>query len=144
MLENTEMHFPQVRDRYWRVEVVDGDAAALGAAPRLAIGWRPDELLFMARGEPPFQLAVGSIEVITADQSVNALLGSFDAARQDSLTATAVLGERLTLGGDAALTPLPPPTPWQRYLLWAVLVAAVLLLARMAQQLYRQMNAPAD
>ena len=143
MLENTEMHFAQSRDRYWRVEVVDGDGAALGATPRLAMGWRSDELRFMARGEPPFQLAVGSIEVTTADQSVNALLGSFDTAQQDTLTESAGLGERQTLGGAAALTPTAPPTPWQRYLLWAVLIAAVLLLARMAQQLYRQMNTPA-
>jgi hypothetical protein len=34
-----------------------------------------------------------------------------------------------------------PPIPWQRYLLWSVLIAAVLMLARMALNLYREISA---
>ena len=40
------------------------------------------------------------------------------------------------------LRPLPPPVPWQRYLLWALLIGGVLVLLAMAVRLYRQMNAP--
>ena len=39
----------------------------------------------------------------------------------------------------SAIVPRPPPLPWQRILLWAVLVLGVLLLGRMALGLYREM-----
>lgn len=145
-LEGTVLSSPDLtlgtrRDRYWRVEVVTGDAAALGARPRLELGWQPDELLFMARGEPPFQLAAGALERSAPEPGVDTLLAGLDAAQRDALIMDATLGPRHTLGGAAALRPVTPPTPWQRYLLWSVLIAAVLLLARMAFHLYREISA---
>ncbi len=129
------------RDRYWRVEVVDGDAAALGRKPRLELGWQPDELRFMARGEPPFQLAVGALERSDPGPGVDSLLAGFDDAQRAALIMDATLGPRHTLGGAAALRAAAPPIPWQRYLLWSVLIAAVLMLARMALNLYREISA---
>lgn len=145
-LEGTVLSSPDLaigtrRDRYWRVDVVAGDAAALGARPRLELGWRPDELRFMARGEPPFQLAAGGLERSAPETGVDTLLAGLDAAQSEALIMDATLGPRHTLGGAAALRPMTPPTPWQRYLLWSVLIAAVLMLARMALQLYREISA---
>ncbi len=145
-LEGTVLSSPDLvigtrRDRYWRVDVVAGDAAALGARPRLELGWQPDELRFMARGEPPFQLAAGALERGAAESGVDTLLAGLDAAQSEALIMNATLGPRHTLGGAAALRPATPPTPWQRYLLWSVLIAAVLMLARMALHLYREISA---
>jgi hypothetical protein len=141
-LQGPELPLARNRDRYWRIELVDGDAAALGSAPRIELGWLPDEVLFMARGAPPFQLAAGAVGVAAPGTSVDLLLGAMDTDDRVRFSANAQLGERRTLGGEAALRPPPAPLPWQRYLLWSVLVMAVLLLARMAQQLFRQMNQP--
>jgi len=70
------------------------------------------------------------------------LLADLDEARREALTGRARLGERSSLAGPDALRPLPPPVPWQRYLLWTLLVGGVLVLLAMAVRLYRQMNAP--
>ena len=145
-LDGTDLRSPDLalgtrRDRYWRVDVVAGDAAALGSRPRLELGWQPDELRFMARGEPPFQLAAGALERSVPESGVDTLLAGLDAAQSEALVMDAALGPRHTLGGAAALRPVTPPTPWQRYLLWSVLIAAVLMLGRMARQLYREISA---
>lgn len=131
-------------DRYWRVEIIDGDAASLGSQPRLELGWVAHELLFVARGGAPFQLAVGSAQVGAPRSPVDALLAGFDSDTQASMSMEARLGKRRELGGDAALVPPAEPVPWQRYLLWAILIAAVALLARMALGLFRQMNGGDD
>ena len=70
------------------------------------------------------------------------LLADLDATRREALTGSATLGARSRLAGPDALQPLPPPVPWQRYLLWALLIGAVLVLLAMALRLYRQMNPP--
>ena len=72
---------------------------------------------------------------------MDTLLTGLDAEQSEALIMDATLGPRHTLGGAAALRPMTPPTPWQRYLLLSVLIAAVLMLARMALQLYREISA---
>lgn len=129
------------RERYWRIEVIDGDAAALGAHPRVRLDWLPDELLFVARGAPPFQLAAGSARADAPGRSVDSLIEGLAGADSSALTVPATLGARHMLGGEAALVPPPPPVPWQRYLLWALLVGAVLVLGRMAVHMLKELGA---
>ncbi|MBP6383216.1 MAG: DUF3999 domain-containing protein [Pseudomonadales bacterium] len=142
-VEGTELTSADVpverrRDRYWRIEARGSN----GKAPTLELGWAPDELVFIARGRGPFLLAAGSARIAPAAQPVNRLLADLDDARRESLTGHARLGGRSSLAGPDALRPLPPPVPWQRYLLWALLIGGVLVLLAMAVRLYRQMNAP--
>ena len=137
-LASAELPVERRRDRYWRVEAREGN----GKAPALELGWAPDELVFIARGRAPFLLAAGSARVVPAAQPVNRLLADLDEARREVLTGRARLGERSSLAGPDALRPLPPPVPWQRYLLWTLLIGGVLVLLAMAVRLYRQMNAP--
>jgi Protein of unknown function (DUF3999) len=143
LLESAPLQLAVNRDRYWRIEIVEGDAAAIGENPQLHLQWLADELMFVARGEAPFQLAAGSANVAPGSVSLDALLAGFDPSQRESLTANAFIGERRALGGKAALIARKPPLPWQRYLLWALLIAAVALLARMALGLLRQLNSSA-
>ena len=46
----------------------------------------------------------------------------------------------VSLAGDAALVAAPEPIPVRRYLLWAVLVVGVLLLAGLALALLRRVG----
>ena len=137
-LASAELPLERRRDRYWRVEAREGAVQA----PALELGWTPDELVFIARGRAPFTLAAGSARVAAAAQPVNRLLADLDQARRDSLTGSARLGARVSLAGPDVLRPLPPPVPWQRYLLWGLLIGGVLVLLAMAVRLYRQMNVP--
>jgi len=124
------------RDRYWRIETRE----TLARMPALELGWRPDELVFVARGRAPFRLVAGNAAAQAGRQPVDRLLADLGAAQRERLIGTALLGERTELAGAAALAPLAPPVPWQRYLLWALLLGGVLLLLAMAVRLYRQMN----
>jgi hypothetical protein len=137
-LASAEVPVERWRDRYWRIEARESN----GKAPALELGWEPDELVFVARGPAPFQLAAGSARVEPAAQPVNRLLADLDDTHREALTGSARLGGRSSLAGPDALRPLPPPVPWQRYLLWGLLIGAVLLLLAMAVRLYRQMDAP--
>jgi hypothetical protein len=47
------------------------------------------------------------------------------------------LGPVVEVGGGDRLTPVAPAPDWKRYLLWAVLVLGVAMLARMALKLSR-------
>lgn len=141
--EGTELASPELaierrRDRYWRIEAREGN----GKAPALELGWAPDELVFVARGSAPFLLAAGSARIAAAAQPVERLLADLDETRRRALTGSATLGGRSRLAGPDALRPVPPPVPWQRYLLWALLIGGVLVLLAMALRLYRQMNLP--
>jgi len=137
-LTSAEVPVERRRDRYWRIEARED----IDKAPALQLGWAPDELVFIARGRAPFRLVAGSARVAPAAQPVNRLLADLDDTHREALTGSARLGGRSSLAGPDALRPLPPPVPWQRYLLWALLIGGVLVLLAMALRLYRQMNAP--
>jgi hypothetical protein len=54
-----------------------------------------------------------------------------------SAVQAATLGGMRELGGAAALERARTAIPWQRYLMWTLLVAAVAALALMARSLFR-------
>ena len=121
------------RDRYWRVTL---DAPG-HAAPRLKLAWRPHRMAFLARGEAPFTLAYGQSGVEPAGRSLDALLR--DLAVQTEFITTARTGAPRSLRGADALV---QPFPWERGLLWTVLLMGVAILAIMAWRLSRQLGKP--
>lgn len=57
--ESPPMVVPATGERYWRLQV-DTRSGGLGAGvPALSIGWRPATVIYAARGNVPFVLAVG-------------------------------------------------------------------------------------
>lgn len=135
---NDAMVIGGTADRFWRVDV----AAENGTAPavKLEIGWVPEQIIFVARGSGPYQLAYGSAVANNAEQPVAELLRTLDRGDFKLTPAAARLGERVVLGGESRLRPGPAPFPWRKILLWAVLVGGVALLAAMAMGLARQMK----
>jgi hypothetical protein len=135
-----------VRARYWRV-VLNGVPATEPVALRLA--WRPDRLGFLAQGAGPYRLLAGSTKERSAgyplqQRFADPALKQFWVAgsRQESRIGRATLGGRFTILGPSALTPAPRPLPWKTGALWAVLLAAVLLVVWMALTLSRQLKSP--
>ena len=120
---------------------VDNRGGGLGSgAPRLEIGWIPHHLVFAARGAGPYRLAFGSAQAKAAAYPITSLVpdygdGSSDAVRR--LIGAATLGTVTTAGGEAQLR---PPLDARRWVLWGVLLAAVLLLGVMAYRLWRQLG----
>ena len=129
-----------VRHRHWRLHARD---AFEGPLPVLRLGYRPEVVVFLAEGDAPFALLAGSARAARQDAPLPQLVEALRAERgRDWQPATATLGTRQALAGDAALQPLEPPTDWKRWLLWGLLVVGALLVAGFAFSLLRQPRAP--
>ncbi|MFC0677019.1 DUF3999 domain-containing protein [Lysobacter korlensis] len=118
-----------VRDRYWRLR----SSAPISGSPVLRLGYRPESLVFVAQGAPPYTLVAGSAEARRADAPVPALLDALRAARGTGWQpAMARLGAMRELAGEAALRPV---RDWKAWLLWSVLGLAAITVAAFAASL---------
>lgn len=124
--------------RHWRLHAAAGEIR--GGMPILELGWLPHRLTFVAQGPSPYTLAYGSASVGAPSESVSALLGDMEGERRAALVKTAELGSLVTLGGVARLAPPPPPLPVRQWVLWAVLLLGVTVLAWMVRGSYRQLR----
>lgn len=122
------------RDRQWRLRTRDGSAIE---APRLRLGYRPETVVFLTEGRPPFALLAGSARAARSPSPLPQLVEALRAARgNDWQPVAATLGPRQQQAGDAALQPLPR-TDWKRWLLWGLLVAGAALVAGFSISLLR-------
>jgi uncharacterized protein DUF3999 len=125
------------RNHYWRLISKN---ITEGAAPTLRLGYRPEVLVFLAQGKPPYAVFAGSARAARADAPLPQLVDALRAQRgQDWQPATATLGQGEPLAGaPAALTPLPVERDWKAWLLWALLVGGALIVAGFAFSLLKK------
>ena len=126
--------------RYWLLRVEQKSGGLGNGLPTLQAGWRPHQLHFVTRGAAPFQLAYGSYAIKPAAFEMQNLLPAATADAPQLSIAEAKTGAQITLGGEARLSPPPAPLPWKKWLLWTILVSAVLMLGWMAYRLTQQMK----
>ncbi|GAB2613908.1 DUF3999 domain-containing protein [Novilysobacter erysipheiresistens] len=120
-----------IRDRHWRLR---SDAGVAGT-PTLRLGYRPETVVFLARGPAPYRLVAGSARVQQQASPLPQLLAALrDQHGPDWQPARAELGESKTLAGAAALT---PTRDWKTWMLWGVLGLGVLLVASLAVAVLR-------
>jgi hypothetical protein len=137
-------------DRHWLLKV-DQRGGGLGSgAPVMHAGWIPHQVVFAARGEPPFQLAYGNRQAKPAAYGIQTLIPDYrDGAIQKIRPAKTGTQQTISvreaqaqvqteLGGEARRE---DTVDWKRWSLWAALGVGVLLLGAMAWRLTRQMNA---
>jgi len=102
-------------DRQWRLRI-EGPSGALPAGiPVLRLGWVPQQILFVARGEAPFTLAYGSARAAGGYLPPAALRRAAGAASAGFIK-TAPVGARVELGGSSPLAWSPDVS---RRLAWA-------------------------
>jgi hypothetical protein len=129
----------RVRDRHWRITFTTPTTLSTAELPQLRAAYTPERLLFIAQGQAPFQVAYGSSIVPPPTNALAGLLRELDA---DGKTASPVTpGQPRKIGSG---NPPPPPLPWEKSLLWTLLLAGVLLLAWMARRLMRDLNNPPE
>ena len=125
-----------VRDRHWRLSA----STPVGeAVPVLRLGYRPEVLVFLAQGAPPYALAAGSARARREAAPIPALL---DALRRqhgpDWQPAAATLaGTAQELAGEQAMQ-APRAHDWRAWLLWSLLIGGALLVALLGLSLLRQ------
>ena len=129
-------------DRYWRLSVAATNALSTREQlPNLSLGWQADELVFLGRGPGPYTLAFGSNQIDEVDATQDALvLTALQQSENNSQLNRITAGPITQLAGTQALQAKTSPLPWQRILLWTVLVAGVGMLAVMARSVYREMQ----
>lgn len=125
--QNAPLEIALDRDRYWRARIVRGDPPRQGAV-RLHVEWVPNEVTFLARGQPPFLLAYGNATAAGADSDLSQIPADMEIS-------PASLGTERILGGQSRIDPRGAPVAWKRGLLWGTLLVAVLLLGWMASRL---------
>lgn len=145
-LHNEPCSFPPNADPLWRIAVNQDGAGLLkkSTMAALQLGWTPHELIFLARGTPPFLFAFGSGRIGPEQRkgSGNMIRRALASMGTGQAIDGAILGKRIHLGGDKALTAPQLAPPWKTWLLWLVLVLGVLFLAWMAKSLLREMKKP--
>jgi hypothetical protein len=110
---------------------VDERGGGLGPdAPKLHFAVAPTQVVFLARGNAPFTLAIGNPMAVAADLPISTLIPDYSAQKLASLSSA-----QPTKAPVVDLTPLAPaPTPidWKRIGLWALLLLGVAFLGWMA------------
>lgn len=123
-------------DREWRLRT---EAPAADAPrPRLAFGYRPGTVVFLAQGRAPYALLAGSARAARSDAPLAPMLATLRQQHGDQWQpAIATLGTGSVLAGDAALVSAPVPHDWKTWLLWGLLVGGALLVTALAVNLLR-------
>jgi uncharacterized protein DUF3999 len=127
--------------RYWKISV-DPRSGGLGnKPPTLTALWIPQALVFAARGGGPFELAYGSAQAKPVALPIETLVPGYEARVTPATFALATAGAAKT---PPAMAALRQPVDLKRWLLWAALGLATLVLGWMAYALSRQMRTPAS
>ena len=123
------------RERYWRILLQPTSALPQGQAPRIAMGWRPQALLFLPRGSAPYELVYGNAAAGVGSVPVDTLLAGVRNAGSGSPVAASIGPPQLAGGRDRLVGAVR--LPWKTILLWTVLIAGALALATMAYKLLK-------
>ena len=139
---NPPVDLGSVSVRWLRVEASHGMALP-GTDVQATLAFEPAQLVFMATGKAPFELAVGrSGTTATAVQA--SLIRSVVTGKLEDLPVAELSNSRLLnpAATDATLTRFLPAGVAPRSLwLWVILLAGVLILAAVAYGLLRQLSA---
>ena len=144
-LANPLVHCPPISSSDWRIKVI-AENAGLGSnarMPRLELGWRQEQVVFLGRGDGPYTLAFGSAKAAEDDGLLqnNLVLAALRETKSETSIRRVEPGPVQTLAGDQALKPRLSTASWKKILLWAVLVAGVALLGLMTRTILREMRA---
>ena len=117
---------------------VDERGGGLGKqAPQLQVAMRSTQVVFLARGPAPYQLAIGKAAVQSAALPLSTLIPDYEPARLSSL-GVATAPQQVSAAVEAVAQQAQAQADWKRIGLWAVLLAGVALLGGMAFSLLRK------
>ena len=105
----------------------------------MKLGYRPEVVVFLAQGTPPYALVAGSARAVRGDAPLPRLVDAMRASKgEDWQPMPATLGLPTDLAGRAALERPTTPEDWKRWLLWILLVVGAAIVAGFAITLLRK------
>jgi hypothetical protein len=154
----TRVSTSQMGATEWMAQIENRGGGIGSGMPKLQVFWQPVEIVFTARGEPPFTLAFGRNDAANdASFNVVELLPGYKQGDEFKLpvaslsTAMPKTGGSTTLSattpGTSAIAPPAPPPPasdTKKYILWAILILGVGLMGWMAIRLGKSTPESAD
>ncbi len=132
----------------WRA-VIDTRGGGLGTSmPTLVLTWQPAQIIFAARGEPPFTIGFGRTVAQPAHFQVNEIMPGYKDRAEFLLpiatiaTVETIATNDTTAGSNVGViipvsANVAPATDWKKIALWAVLILGVALMMWMAIRLGR-------
>ena len=148
-----DMTISATTHRHWLLRVDQHGGGLGGGMPVMHAGWIPHQLVFAARGEPPFQLAYGNRQAKPAALAIQTIIPGYrddefrgiraaETGPQQTISVREAQALMQTeLGGEARRE---ERVDWKRWSLWGALGLGVLALGAMAWRLTRQLNATPD
>ena len=99
-------------------------------APKLSFAVRATQLVFLARGAPPYSLAIGNPTIKGANLPLSTLVPGFTPEKLAALGSATLAVTPVSVPTHA--TPMAAGPDWKRIGLWGVLVLGVIFLGWMA------------
>ncbi len=124
----------------------DQKTAGFTQAPRINVAFHPVQIVFLASGDPPFQLLYGLKSAQPTNRlPLESLIPGYKANQEMTLPLAQLVAAPSSEELTSPVAAPPPNTPnnpkdTRTWILWAVLTLAVLALASMAYVLMRKMN----
>ena len=136
--ESSPIDISDLQDRHWKIVLEQPINLQPQDYPVIRIRLQPQRLVFLAQGEEPFLLAVGSRRV--EPQSFSLPEHKLPDDYSEETSAMVTVGEDVMLGGEAQLQPPKKKADLKTWLLWTVLVLGVLIMGWMARGLLKEMK----
>lgn len=135
--ESSPIHFPRTNETEWKFVSDADNGINEDQLPQVEITYPSYEISFVAQGTEPYRATWGNF--VARKQSTNMQQLIKDAALQGKDIELVQIGKIEAIRGPDALTG-ETGVQWKSWLLWFVMLAGVLMVARLAYQLYREMN----
>ena len=119
-------------DKFWRIELKESTKTI--SKPELVFSWQPAQLQIITNNKPLYSLAINPQNTAyQSNQVFNQLLGKTNPVW--------VTSELVSLHASALAVTLSSSTmDWQKYLFWAFLLLALIVLLGFALRLFKQVN----
>ena len=130
-------NIPAIDARFWRLQFNQAQGGIGAEIPALYLGWLPPTIVWNARGQAPFTLAVGESPSIVNTISVSTMLPNYDAKTVNNLPVANLIINNQDVPNAQAVSTWVAPHDYKVWLLWGGLVLGVLLLAGVAYSLFK-------
>ncbi len=135
-LQSSAFSLTANNDRYWKLEPGYEGQLSENQLPEIRTGWQQQQLVFLAQGNAPFQIAYGNPSIVPANNTgLSQLIRTFND--------TGVTPDAVTVGNtqhNKSTPKIETDIPWKIIGLWALLIIGTGMLAYMALNLYQQMD----
>lgn len=139
-LRNPAIPWPVTRHRYCKLAISSKGGGLGSRPPVLDAAWRPEQLLFVTRGQPPFTLVYGRAGAPESGFDFEALLAATRTGADELPRESAALGHQRALADASVLEPPPKQLATRTIVLWVALFLAVALVVAMSIRLARELR----